>query len=141
MASREDFASTGGSVYFFRNRDIAPGSERVFLEVRDKDSGLVLQSQDLVAGIDYEINAMQGRVLLLEDDAAGREALAGLLQRWGCEVWACADRLQAQGLQIDDGQGRGCRCGGGRVESGCCQGAHAVLPGKWEGRGAQAARR
>lgn len=34
---------------------------------------------------------LSGRVLLLEDDAAGREALSGLLQRWGCEVWACAD--------------------------------------------------
>lgn len=38
--------------------------------------------------------ALHGRVLLVEDDAAGREALSGLLQRWGCEVWACAD-LQA----------------------------------------------
>jgi signal transduction histidine kinase/CheY-like chemotaxis protein len=35
--------------------------------------------------------ALSGRVLLLEDDAAGREALSGLLQRWGCQVWACAD--------------------------------------------------
>ena len=39
--------------------------------------------------------AMQGCVLLLEDDAAGREALSGLLQRWGCEVWACADPAEA----------------------------------------------
>lgn len=39
--------------------------------------------------------AMQGRVLLLEDDDAGREALSGLLQRWGCEVWACADPAEA----------------------------------------------
>ncbi|MGV8842190.1 MAG: hybrid sensor histidine kinase/response regulator [Pseudomonas sp.] len=38
--------------------------------------------------------ALHGRVLLVEDDEAGREALSGLLQRWGCEVWACAD-LQA----------------------------------------------
>ena len=38
--------------------------------------------------------ALHGRVLLLEDDEAGREALSGLLRRWGCEVWACAD-LQA----------------------------------------------
>jgi signal transduction histidine kinase len=34
---------------------------------------------------------LSGRVLLLEDDEAGREALSGLLRRWGCEVWACAD--------------------------------------------------
>lgn len=41
------------------------------------------------------VNALSGRVLLLEDDEAGREALTGLLQRWGCEVWACADPAQA----------------------------------------------
>lgn len=41
------------------------------------------------------INALKGHVLLLEDDAAGRQALAGLLQRWGCEVWACADLADA----------------------------------------------
>lgn len=41
------------------------------------------------------VNALSGRVLLLEDDAPGREALAGLLQRWGCEVWPCADPAEA----------------------------------------------
>jgi signal transduction histidine kinase/CheY-like chemotaxis protein len=35
-----------------------------------------------------------GRILLLEDDEASRDALQALLQRWGCEVCACAD-LQA----------------------------------------------
>lgn len=35
--------------------------------------------------------ALRGRVLLLEDDATGREAMAGLLRRWGCQVQACAD--------------------------------------------------
>ncbi|MCG4455208.1 hybrid sensor histidine kinase/response regulator [Pseudomonas sp. MMS21-TM103] len=39
--------------------------------------------------------ALHGRVLLVEDDEAGREALSGLLQRWGCEVWACADLQEA----------------------------------------------
>ncbi|MET1078034.1 MAG: hybrid sensor histidine kinase/response regulator [Pseudomonas sp.] len=42
--------------------------------------------------------ALDGRILLLEDDAAGREALAGLLQRWGCEVWPCADLSEALGV-------------------------------------------
>ncbi|MHA6493902.1 hybrid sensor histidine kinase/response regulator [Pseudomonas borbori] len=40
---------------------------------------------------------LEGRILLLEDDAASREALAGLLQRWGCQVWACADLEAALG--------------------------------------------
>ncbi len=44
-----------------------------------------------------------GRILLLEDDGAGREALAGLLRRWGCEVWACAD-LEAALLCLDEAQ-------------------------------------
>ncbi|WPC03746.1 hybrid sensor histidine kinase/response regulator [Pseudomonas benzenivorans] len=39
--------------------------------------------------------ALGGRILLLEDDGPGREALAGLLRRWGCQVWACADLPQA----------------------------------------------
>lgn len=38
---------------------------------------------------------LSGRILLLEDDREGREALSGLLQRWGCEVCACADLKQA----------------------------------------------
>lgn len=43
---------------------------------------------------------LNGRVLVLEDDREGREALAGLLQRWGCEVIACADLAAAlHGLQ------------------------------------------
>ncbi|NQD93898.1 hybrid sensor histidine kinase/response regulator [Pseudomonas sp. CrR25] len=39
--------------------------------------------------------ALNGRILLLEDDREGREALTGLLQRWGCEVCACTDVQQA----------------------------------------------
>ncbi|AQZ34187.1 hybrid sensor histidine kinase/response regulator [Pseudomonas sp. LPH1] len=54
--------------------------------------------------------ALRGRILLLEDDATGREALAGLLRRWGCQVQACADlagalqalRQEAPQLLISD---------------------------------------
>ncbi|UVE18741.1 hybrid sensor histidine kinase/response regulator [Pseudomonas sp. LS44] len=38
---------------------------------------------------------LEGRVLLVEDDAASREALSGLLTRWGCEVCACASLAEA----------------------------------------------
>jgi signal transduction histidine kinase len=39
--------------------------------------------------------ALSGRILLLEDDSEGREALSGLLRRWGCQVCACADLQEA----------------------------------------------
>ncbi len=44
---------------------------------------------------------MAGRVLLLEDDRASREALQALLQRWGCEVRACVTFDEAL-LVLDD---------------------------------------
>ena len=62
--SREEFASTGGSVYYLRNQDVSEGSERVFMEVRDRDSGIVLQRQELIASRDYDVNYIQGRILL-----------------------------------------------------------------------------
>ncbi|WP_255839149.1 hybrid sensor histidine kinase/response regulator [Pseudomonas benzenivorans] len=46
---------------------------------------------------------LRGRILVLEDDGAGREALSGLLQRWGCEVWACAGLEEALGC-LDEAQ-------------------------------------
>lgn len=66
IGAREDFTSTGGSVYYLRNRDLAAGSERLFVEVRDKDSGLVLERRELIAARDYEVNYIQGRVMLRE---------------------------------------------------------------------------
>lgn len=66
LQSREEFRGTGGSLYYLRNLDITPGSERVWIEIRDKDSGLVLKSQQLVAVQDYEVNSLQGRVILRE---------------------------------------------------------------------------
>jgi outer membrane protein OmpA-like peptidoglycan-associated protein len=81
-SAREDFRGTGGSLYYLRHQDITTGSERVRIEVRDKDSGLVLQSQDLVAGIDYEVNAMQGRVILSQP-LSGNADGSGLIRSGG----------------------------------------------------------
>ncbi len=64
LASVEEFRGTGGSLYYLRHQDILVGSDRLRVEIRDKDSGLVLQSTTLVAGQDYEINSIQGRVVL-----------------------------------------------------------------------------
>lgn len=64
LASVEEFRGTGGSLYYLRHQDILVGSDRLRVEIRDKDSGMVLQSTPLVAGQDYEINSIQGRVVL-----------------------------------------------------------------------------
>ncbi len=64
LSAREDFRGTGGSVFFLRHQDITTGSERVRIEVRDKDSDQVLQVTNLAAGSDYDIDSIQGRILL-----------------------------------------------------------------------------
>ena len=64
LAAREEFRGTGGSLYYLRHQDIVRGSERVQVEVRDKDSGIILSVNTLVAGQDYQEDAIQGRVIL-----------------------------------------------------------------------------
>lgn len=64
VGSREEFRATGGSLYYLRHQDVLLGSERVFIEVRDRESGLVLESMTLQPYQDYELNALQGRIVL-----------------------------------------------------------------------------
>jgi len=59
-----EFAGTGGSLYYLRNTDILPGSDIVVLEIRDPATGRVEQRVPLVRGVDYQINELQGRLLL-----------------------------------------------------------------------------
>ncbi len=64
VAGRDEFRGTGGSLYFLRNQDILIGSDRVRIEVRDKDSGVVIGVKNLVPVIDYDLDYLQGRILL-----------------------------------------------------------------------------
>jgi flagellar motor protein MotB len=66
VASREEFRGTGGSLYFLHNQDILTGSESVRIELRDKDSGLVTGVVNLRPVLDYDIDYLQGRILLAE---------------------------------------------------------------------------
>jgi flagellar motor protein MotB len=66
VAGRDEFRGTGGSLYFLHNQDILTGSERVRIELRDKDSGLVTGVVNLRPSIDYEVDYLQGRILLSE---------------------------------------------------------------------------
>ena len=66
MSSHEEFRGTGGSLYFLRHQDLLTGSERVRIEIRDKDSGIVSGVVNLRPGMDYDIDYLQGRLLLSE---------------------------------------------------------------------------
>ncbi|MFM9864718.1 MAG: hypothetical protein ACKVRO_14040 [Micropepsaceae bacterium] len=66
IPGRDEFRGTGGSLYFLKRQDISIGSERVRIEVRDRDTGLVLQTRELRAQEDYDIDYIQGRVILLK---------------------------------------------------------------------------
>jgi hypothetical protein len=64
VAGRDEFRGTGGSLYFLRRQDVLEGSERIRIEVRDKDSGIVLGVKNLTPVLDYDIDYLQGRILL-----------------------------------------------------------------------------
>ena len=66
LPSYEELRGTGGSLYYLRHQDILGGSERVRIELRDKDSGIVTGVVNLRPGIDYDIDYLQGRLLLTE---------------------------------------------------------------------------
>jgi flagellar motor protein MotB len=66
VPSFQAFRGTGGSLYFLRHQDILTGSERLRIEVRDKDSGIVTGVVNLRPFVDYDIDYLQGRILLSE---------------------------------------------------------------------------
>ena len=54
--------ATGGSLYYFRHRNIVEGSEQVRIEVRDKNSGRVIHEIAQSHDLDYEIKYDEGRI-------------------------------------------------------------------------------
>jgi flagellar motor protein MotB len=66
LPSYEEFRGTGGSLYYLQHQDILQGSERVRIEIRDKDSRIVTGVVNLRPVIDYDIDYLQGRVMLTE---------------------------------------------------------------------------
>jgi hypothetical protein len=66
LPGREEFRGTGGSLYFLRRQDVLAGSERVRVELRDKDSGIVTGVVNLKPVLDYDVDYLQGRILLSE---------------------------------------------------------------------------
>jgi hypothetical protein len=64
IPGRDEFRGTGGSLYFLKRQDLSIGSERLRIEVRDRDTGIVLETRELRPQEDYDIDYFQGRVTL-----------------------------------------------------------------------------
>ncbi len=63
-AAHVSFRATGGSLYYLKHTDVVQGSEKVWVEVRQRDTQQVVERQDFVEGRDYEVDALQGRIIL-----------------------------------------------------------------------------
>ena len=59
-----ELLGTGGSLYYLRHTDVLPGSDKLVVEVRDRLTGRVEQRVNLQRGTDYELDELQGRLLL-----------------------------------------------------------------------------
>lgn len=64
VAAHVTFHATGGSLYYLRDIDIVQGSEKVWIEVRRRDTEQVVERQILLEGRDYEVDDLQGRIIL-----------------------------------------------------------------------------
>ncbi|MDE1467100.1 hypothetical protein [Aurantiacibacter sp. D1-12] len=65
VPAREEFRGTGGSLYFLQRQDVTVGSERVRVEIRDRETGIVIESTDLHPRQDYDFDPFNGRLTLL----------------------------------------------------------------------------
>lgn len=89
IAGRDEFRGTGGSLYYLRHQDILQGSDRLRIEVRDKVSGLVLAVKNLSPALDYDIDYLQGRVMLNQplSPTSADDLLVASDTSGGNEVW------------------------------------------------------
>ncbi|WP_299880816.1 hypothetical protein [uncultured Cocleimonas sp.] len=58
------FLGTGGSLYYLKDTDIVDGSEKVWIEIRQKGSDRAISKIEMEEGRDYEIDDFQGRIIL-----------------------------------------------------------------------------
>ena len=64
VPGHNEFEGTGGSLYYLHDTDVLRGSERVVIERRDPTTGRVMSTVELARGADYDIDELQGRILL-----------------------------------------------------------------------------
>lgn len=64
VSAHTTFLATGGSLYYLKHTDIVMGSERLWVEIRRRGTQQLDERTPLVVGRDYEIDPLQGRVIL-----------------------------------------------------------------------------
>lgn len=64
LPQRDILRGTGGSVYFLTRQDINGASETITVQVVDPDTGRIVDSRVLMPGADYEIDYIQGVLIL-----------------------------------------------------------------------------
>ena len=103
--SHNEFASTGGSLYFLKHQRVTTGSLKITAEDRDSNTGRVISRRDLQEGIDYEVDNFQGRIILtrpipMNSNSGSIISGNGLLS--GNNVYLVADyEYYSDGLDMD----------------------------------------
>ena len=64
LHAHDEMLATGGILYYLKNGDLVIGSEKIKVEIRDAVSGKIKESIELVGELDYELDWLQGRLLL-----------------------------------------------------------------------------
>ncbi|NOZ68903.1 MAG: hypothetical protein GXP46_06600 [Deferribacteres bacterium] len=65
-AAHNEFRGTGGSLYYLKHRPVIEDSDKVAVEIRDKNTGLVTARIEQSEGDDYEIDYTNGRIIFYE---------------------------------------------------------------------------
>ncbi len=106
-ARHVEFKGTGGSLYYLRDTDVVNGSEKLWVEVRQRDTGRVIERIALVDGRDYQIDDIQGRIILNKPlRTVGDEVAPSIIKDTpldGNELWLIADyEYVPDSLSTDD---------------------------------------
>jgi hypothetical protein len=64
LPQRDELRGTGGSAYFLTHQDVTIGSETISIELRDRVTGSVISRTSLVNSKDYEVDYVQGLIIL-----------------------------------------------------------------------------
>jgi len=108
LPAHNEFLATGGSLYFLKYKEVVQGSDTVVIQIRDQTTGLVVASQTLTNGADYELDNSQGRILFWQPVAmiAQSESIISNNLINGDPIYVVVDYQYAvSGLQTQGAQG------------------------------------